>query len=156
MKSKDYRIISHLRKNARVPLTKLSRETSIPVSTIFDRIKANEENIIVRHTTLIDFSTLGFHTRAHILVKVSREFRAEAGNYLQKHPNINSVFRINNGFDYMFEAVFRSIVELEGFIEKLDQKFKIEEKETYYIVEDIKKEEFMAEPDLLSLVTDVK
>jgi len=56
----------------------------------------------------------------------------------------------------MFEAVFRSIVELEGFIEKLDQKFKIEEKETYYIVEDIKKEEFMAEPDLLSLVTDVK
>jgi len=84
MKSKDYRIISHLRKNARVPLTKLSRETSIPVSTIFDRIKANEENIIVRHTTLIDFSTLGFHTRAHILVKVSREFRAEAGNYLQK------------------------------------------------------------------------
>ncbi|MEK6917297.1 MAG: Lrp/AsnC family transcriptional regulator [Nanoarchaeota archaeon] len=152
MKTKDYQIISHLRKDARMPLTNMSRQTNIPVSTIFDRIKANEDNIIIRHTTLINFNKLGYNTRAHVLVKLDRDFKTNAGDFLSKHPNVNSVFRINNGFDYMFEAVFTNIKDLESFIDTIDQKFKIENKETYYIVEDIKKEAFMSEPDLVNLM----
>ena len=52
----------------------------------------------------------------------------------------------------MFEAVFVNIKDLEAFLESLDKKFKIENKEVYYIVEDIKKEAFLSDSLLLDVV----
>ena len=40
MNTKDMKMIAHLRQDARMPLTKMSRRTGIPVSTIFDRLKS--------------------------------------------------------------------------------------------------------------------
>ncbi len=127
-------------------LTTMSRKTNIPVSTIFDRLKANEDDLIIKHTTLINFEKLGFHTRANILIKVDRDNRLNLKDYLTKHKNVNSVFRINNNFDYMFEAIFKNIKELEDFLENIDVKFNIQNKEVFYIIEDIKKESFLSEP----------
>lgn len=124
----------------------MSRKTNIPVSTIFDRLKANEDDLIIKHTTLINFEKLGFHTRANILIKVDRDNRLNLKDYLTKHKNVNSVFRINNNFDYMFEAIFKNIKELEDFLENIDVKFNIQNKEVFYIIEDIKKESFLSEP----------
>ena len=42
MKKKDQILLSYLRKDARMPLTKMSKKTNIPVSTLFDRLKVNE------------------------------------------------------------------------------------------------------------------
>ena len=151
MNQKDLQIIAHLRTDARMSLTKMSRNTHIPVSTIFDRLKFYEDNLFLKHTTLIRFDKLGFNTRANVMIKVDRELKKEAQEYLSKHTNVNSVSRINNGFDFIFEAVFVNIRELEEFLELLDQKFKIENKEVYYIVEDIKKEGFMSDPILVNL-----
>ncbi|MBR9691938.1 winged helix-turn-helix transcriptional regulator, partial [Candidatus Woesearchaeota archaeon] len=72
MNKKDLKIIAYLRQNARMPLTKMSRKTQIPVSTIFDRLKMNENSLIVKHTSLLDFSKLGYNTRANITLKVDR------------------------------------------------------------------------------------
>ena len=66
MKTKDMQILCHLRQDARMPLTKMSKKTHIPVSTIFDKIKTYENNLIVRHTTLIDFGQLGYNTRGEV------------------------------------------------------------------------------------------
>ena len=146
LKTKDLKIIAHLREDSRMSLTTMSRKTNIPVSTIFDRLKANEDDLIIKHTTLINFEKLGFHTRANILIKVDRENRLNLKDYLTKHKNVNSVFRINNNFDYMFEAIFKNIKELEDFLENIDVKFNIQNKEVFYIIEDIKKESFLSEP----------
>lgn len=86
------------------------------------------------------------------MIKVDRDARDAVKEYLSKHQNINSVFKINNGFDYMFEAIFVNIKDMEDFMEALDQRFKIENKEVYYIVDDIKKEAFMADPALIGMV----
>ncbi len=152
MNQKDLKIIAHLRQNARIPLTKMSKKTQIPVSTIFDKIKQYEDNLIHRHTTLIKFSELGFNTRANVMIKVDRNARESVKEFLSKHHNINTVSRINNGFDYMFEAIFVNIKDIEDFMELLDQKFKLENKEVYYIVDDIKKEGFMSDPTIIDMV----
>ena len=86
------------------------------------------------------------------MIKVNRDTREAIKDYLSKHQNINSLFRVNNGFDFMFEGIFVNMKDAEDFLEKLDQKFKIENKEVYYIIDDIKKEGFMADPDLIDLV----
>jgi len=149
---KDLLILSNLRKNARMSLTNMSKATSIPISTIFDKLKVHENNIIKKHTALIDFEKLGFSTRANICIKIDKEKRNEAKEYLIKHQNINSVFKINNGFDFLIEAVFKHIKDLEFFLDTLEERFNVVETQIYYLIEDIKREDFMADPRILELV----
>jgi len=152
MKEKDLLLLCSLRANARETLTKISRNTRIPVSTIFDRLKHHEQTIIKKHTAIIDFSQLGFTTKVTTTLKVHKSDKDSIREYLVKHPNINSVYKINNGYDYQFEAVFRNIRELEEFLELIDEKFKIKTKQVYYIIEDIKREAFLTDPNTAQLV----
>ncbi|MBU0535766.1 MAG: hypothetical protein KKE20_02285, partial [Nanoarchaeota archaeon] len=118
------------------------------VSTIFDKIKKYEGNLIMKHTALLDFSKLGYDVKVHIVVKVPREQRDELKNYLMGHSNINSVFRINNGYDFMIEAYFKNIKEVHDFTESLE-KFKVKSPSEYFVLEEIKREAFMADPLLV-------
>jgi len=149
MNQKDLKIITYLRQDARMSLTKLSKKTRIPVSTLFDRLKANEEKLIVRHTTLLNFQKLGFDTRAHIVIKVNSNDRDNVREFLLRHQSINSVYRINNGFDFMIEGVFKSFQDAQLFMDKLEEKFLIEEKKTHFIIKDLKKESFMSDPEMI-------
>ena len=149
---KDLLILSELRSNSRETLTKISKNTGIPISTIFDKIKYYQGNLITKHTTLIDFSKLGFNARANIMVKVDREKREEAKKFLLSHQNINSAYKVSNGFDFLIEGIFKNVKEVEDFIDFLGGKFKLEQTQVYYIIEDIKKESFMNNNELLNLV----
>lgn len=152
MKNKDLLLLANLRANARETLTRISRNTRIPISTIFDRLRQHEQNIIKKHTALIDFSKLGFSTRVTLTLKVGKEQRTELKEFLTKHYNVNSVYKINNGFDFLIEGIFRNIKDLEEFIENMDERFKIKSKQIYYIVEDIKREGFLSDPQLVDIV----
>ena len=93
---KDIQILSHLRRDSREMLTKLSRKTGIPVSTIFDRLKYHKNGLIKKNTTLMDFSLLGFNSRAKVILKVDKTDRISIKNLLTVHRNINAAYRINN------------------------------------------------------------
>ena len=144
VKNKDIEIISRLRNNARESLTKMSRKTGVPVSTLFDKLKCFENGLIVKHTCLIDFNKIGYNTQAKIILKVAKENKKDCGEYLNKCPNINSLFKINSGYDYLVEAVFTNIKEIEEFIEALEERFEIIEKQTFYIIEEMKRENFLS------------
>lgn len=144
---KDMVILSYLRKDARETLTRMSRKTSIPVSTIYDRLKTQEQEIIKGYTALLDFSKLGYNARCKIIIRVAREKRDELERFLLVHRNVNSLYKINNGFDFLIEGVFRNIRESEDFLEMLDTKFGVKTKQVYYIIDDIKREAFMADPE---------
>ncbi|MBW3021228.1 Lrp/AsnC family transcriptional regulator [Candidatus Woesearchaeota archaeon] len=150
MNKKDLKIISHLRSDARMSLTNLSRKTSIPVTTIFDRIKVQQKDkVIKKFTSLLNFNELGYNTRANIALRVDREDKEELKEHLIKHENVNSVSRINNGYDFMVEGIFKQMVDLEDFLDKLEQRFKILDKKSFFIIEDLKKEDFMNDQSLM-------
>jgi len=149
MNKKDIAILSHLRKDARETLTKMSRMTTIPVSTIYDRMKAQENETIKGYTALLDFSRLGFNARCKIIIKVNRDKRDDVEKYLLSHQSINTLYKINNGFDFMMECIFRDMKGSEEFLENLDMKFGVKTKQVYYIIDDIKREAFMADPVLV-------
>lgn len=153
MKQIDLLLLSSLRANARETLTNISRKTNIPVSTIFDKLKAHENGTIKKHTSIVDFSLLGFGTRANIALKVNKEEKDELKKFLMKNASVNSFYRINNGYDYLIEAVFRNILEMEEFCEKIDENFRIKAKQVFYIIEDLKREEFLADPDNISVTS---
>ena len=154
LKEKERLLLSHFRRNARESLTSISRETRMPVSTIFDKLKHYERQFIRKHTTLVDFSKLGYLTRADVLLKVAVEHREPLKAYLLKHESVNSLFKINNGYDFLAEMVFRHLKDLEDFLEQLEQRYKVMEKAVFYVIEEICREEFMAKPDMLRLEAD--
>lgn len=143
LSQKDLLLLTNLRQNARETLTKLSRKTSIPVSTIYDKLKLYNGDIIKKHTSIIDFAKLGYNARVNIMLRVDKEERDEIRTYLANRDCINSVFKINNGYDFLIEGVFKDIREVEDFIETIEDKFKIKSKQVYYIVDEIKREGFM-------------
>jgi len=132
-------------------LTAISKETGMPISTIFDRLRKYEtEGIVKRHTALLDFGKLGYEVKVHIALKVPRECRDNLKAYLLNEPMINSVYRINNGYDFMIEAFFKNVNDVHEFVEGLER-FKVKNPEEYYVLEEIKKEAFMADPQIVRI-----
>jgi len=141
---RDMLLMTFFRKNARENLTNISKSTQIPISTIFDKLHGFEKEIIQKHTALINFKKLGFDIRINILFKVSKESREDFKKFLMGNEHINSVFRVNNGYDYMIEAIFKDMSDLQNFTELLDR-FKIEAKQELFVLEDLKRESFLSE-----------
>ncbi len=147
---KELLLLSHFRKNARETLTNVSKSTKVPISTIFDKIKKWEQSLIKKHTALLDFEALGYRVRTNIMLKVEKKSRDQLEGYLKRDQRVNSAYRVNNGFDFILEAVFRDVRELQDFIEQLEEKFKITQREVFYIIDDLKREAFLASPARLS------
>lgn len=151
IKDKDLVILSSLRKNGREKLTTISKKTNIPVSTIFDKLKTHQDQCIKKHTTLLDFAALGYHSRANILIKASRDEKEALKEFLMKSSFINSLFKVNNGFDYMVEGIFRDIRALELFMDTLETKFKVLNKQVFFVIDEMRREDFLSDPEALDL-----
>jgi len=149
MDKEDTKIVAYLRENARIKLTQLARKTGMPVSTLFDRVHDLPGLGIVRLSALLDFSAIGFSTRATILMKAGKDRRDALREHLLKAQCVNTLARINNGYDFMAECVFRDLRELEEFCEKLEQAYGAKQREVHFVIEELKRESFLADPALL-------
>ncbi|MEK6818709.1 MAG: hypothetical protein AABY10_02125, partial [Nanoarchaeota archaeon] len=85
-----------------------------------------------------------------VVVKTMFEKREDMLNYLLRHPNVNNVYRINNGFDFQYEAIFRNLKEQEDFMEDFENLFPIKKKEVYCVVDDVKREGFLEDEPILA------
>ncbi len=151
MNPKDLQIISHLRRDARVSLTKLSKSTQIPVSTIYDRIKSNEQQYIKKHTALIRFDKLGYNVRANFSIRVDPKEKEDLKEHLMRHRSVNSLYRVSGEHDFMVECIFKEMRDSEDFIQSLVERFTIRDYKSFFIVEDVKRESFLADPELADL-----
>ncbi|MBT3304075.1 Lrp/AsnC family transcriptional regulator [Candidatus Woesearchaeota archaeon] len=146
---KELVLLSKLRNNSRQRLTTLSKETRIPVSTIFEMLKRT--NKIVKNTCLLNFTELGYSIRATITLKVDAQQKNQVSEFLLKIPNLNSLYKINNGYDFMLEVVHKEMRDLELFLELLDSKFIIKEKNVYYVIDELLRESFLVEESNIDL-----
>lgn len=154
MEKRDMVLLAHLRKNGRAKLAHISKQTDIPVSTLFERIRNPLGSYVTKYTCILNNSELGFNSRATIILKVDKEQKHEIGQFLEKHQNVNSLFKINNGYDFLLDAIFRQMGDMEEFIEQLERKFRIKHKEVYFIIGEVKQESFLADPQTAALLFD--
>ncbi len=131
---KEMKILANLRQDARQSLVSISKKTDIPVSTVYEKIKQQESLTIKKYTSLLDFPSLGFNIRAKILVK------GDVKDYLMEHENVNSVFQLNDGFDFAADCIFKHMSEFKSFIEGLDGV----KKEVFFVTDELKREEFLS------------
>ena len=112
LERRDLAIITRLRENARQRLTNISRRTHIPVTTIYDNLKRYEKWFIKKHTCLIDFEKLGFNARAKVALKTNGS-KTDLLDYLQNHPNVNSLYRTSSEFDVLAEIIFQELRDVD-------------------------------------------
>ena len=135
-------ILKNLRADARKSFTHISKDTRIPVTTVFDNYRRlARSRVITKHTSLIDFRKLGFFFRSFVFIKVRD--KDELLSFLKDHKNVNSVFGMNS-YDYMIDAVFPSIKEFYLFIDDL-RDFNIINLELHDVIEHVKQEGFFCE-----------
>ena len=145
-------LLTELRKDARKSLTNISSSIDMPISTVHDRMKLNQEGVITKFTCMLDFSKLGFSCRAQVILKVNKADKDAVREHLLRTANINSLYRINNGYDFLLEGVFRDLKGVDDFLERLEERFRIREKKIYYIMEDLARETFLTDPHHIEIV----
>jgi DNA-binding Lrp family transcriptional regulator len=133
-------ILTQLRKNARMSLRDISKNTNVPVSTVFDKLRKLQEEIILKHTTLYDFAKLGCPLRVDYVIRVGEKKRDEVKQLLLHSASVNSIFRTNNGNDFYVEAIFRDLKGITDFDEELNRVGA--KAQMFHIIEELKREEF--------------
>ncbi|MBW2987391.1 Lrp/AsnC family transcriptional regulator [Candidatus Woesearchaeota archaeon] len=144
LSQKDFQLIASLRKNNRQKLTKLSRELRMPVKKIQEKLQKYNDKIISKHTILLNFDKLGFMTRTNIIIAVKSEDKNKIQDFLVKHPEVNNLYQVNNGYDFLIELITRNDEQLDIFMQNLETEFDIKRKDFQYILKDIKREMFIA------------
>jgi DNA-binding Lrp family transcriptional regulator len=135
---KEKLVLSHFRQNSRKNVTDISRETSLPITTIHDILRRlTEKNIIKRFVPILNYSSLGFRFRVFLTINVEK--KEGFVNYLSKNIHLNSLSRIGNGYYYFIDAVFQEIEHYIVFKESLEQ-FNILKLKEFYVIKEIKKE----------------
>jgi DNA-binding Lrp family transcriptional regulator len=138
--NKELLILNHLRIDSRKSLAEISRNTEIPISTIFDKLLKLEKNVIKRYVSLLDFQKLGYSVKVHFMFKIGEDID-KFKKFLIDHKKINSISKLSGGFDFLVEGIFKDMKELTEFSEDLDE-FNILDKKEHHLVDEIKVEGF--------------
>ena len=115
---KDLDIISHLRSNSRNKINHIADKIGMPQSTLYSRLDSLERKGIVKHSTLINFKSLGLIS-SFILLKVPLEKRKEFEDFIADHSNLNSLYKTNLTHDFLLEAVFNDLNDQRIFFDQL-------------------------------------
>jgi len=136
-------ILNELRKNARVSLLEVAKKTNIPLSTVYDKVNNYERDIIRKHTSIVDFSSIGYNARKLVVLKVCKESRQEVQNFLANHPNVNSLYRINSGYDYLIDIIAGNSGKIKDILDELSSQKGVLDMSGYDIVDELKREAFV-------------
>ena len=143
MRASDLKIISALRTNSRETLTKISADTGISISLVFDRLKSMEqEGLIKRNSCSVDWKRLGLR-RVLLLIKTPERLGDKAQARLARSHHINNLWRLDAKCGLAAEAMFVSLRQQEVFIKTIRKEFEDLEVSTREIVENPKWEGFL-------------
>ena len=149
--NKELVVLASLRQNARKKLADISRETGVPLSTVFDKKKSLERKRVIKgYHSILDYAKLGYGIRTMFSFVVSVRKTKQMLNFLNSQPNTNSIFQLGCDSDkpdaagckrFLAEAFFRNIGEVYEFVELLKSAGAKEIKE-HHVLGEARREEF--------------
>jgi DNA-binding Lrp family transcriptional regulator len=144
LKEKEVEFIKSLRGNSRQTLTQISKDLNVPISTLYDRLKEQEKSTIIKHTTLYDFSKLGYGVKTQIYLRTDTLNKDRLKNFLLNHQNVNNLATLSDEFDFFIEVLFEDITQVRDFIDFVETNYNLLDHKVMFIAKEIRKEGFMA------------
>ncbi len=112
MDKKDKKILEQLKQNSRATIRGIAKRTGIRPSTVHNRMKKLEENVIQRYTVKTDNSAVGEDFIVFMLVKTE----GTLPNSVFKDRHIKDVFGITGSHDLLMKLKFADIQGFNRFI----------------------------------------
>jgi DNA-binding Lrp family transcriptional regulator len=137
MSKKELEILSCLRKDAKMTLTELSQITKTPPNLISGIIKNLEKKYIKKHTSIMNFSKIGYNLVVMYFIKHTS---SKLLSFLSDHKSVNSLSILENNY-LRVETIFKNLKERQKFVEDIGC-FGADAKE-YFIIEEVKREDFI-------------
>ena len=138
----DKNIIEMINEDARIPYRQISRELSISVGTVHNRVdKLLKTGVIKKFAPIIDHKKLGYGLTSIIGVKVKNgQFQdwAEKESF-DKH--VLSVYDITGEYDAFLIAKFKNTDELSKFVKELLKEPNVERTYTQTVLNVVKEEQ---------------
>jgi len=142
--SSDLKILSALRTNGRETLTKISADTGLQISLVFDRLKSmEEEGLIKSYSRSVDWKRIGLKRQVLLLIRIHKHLRQKAQAWLTRSHHINNLWRLDGKCGFAAEAMFVSLRQQEVFIKAFRKEFEDVEISTHEVVENPKWEGFL-------------
>ena len=118
--TKDYEILRIINKVLTVSYRSLSKQLSIPESTIRYRIlKLRRIGVLKGFVALIDEEKLGYHTTALVNIRIKGPYRKDIVNNLVKERNIYYLYTISGNYDLVALVKCENIEKLRSIIERI-------------------------------------
>ncbi|MEW9702533.1 Lrp/AsnC family transcriptional regulator [Paenibacillus sp. SI8] len=112
----DYKILSALHNNARIPISGLSRMIAMSQPAITERVrKLEEQGVITGYRAELSPSKLGKHTTAFILFKSNTCADFEA--FSESSPEIVDLYRISGEYNYLMKVSTETSESLTSFLD---------------------------------------
>ena len=126
MDSTDLKIVSMLKKNARVSASAIAKEVGLAVSSVTERIRRLEtQGVILQYTAVIDNSKIEGGITAMIGIKIEHtRYIDPLTDVLAADPHVVSLYVLTGDLDFLasvyavsteeFRQVHRRITNMEG------------------------------------------
>ncbi len=114
----DAKIISILMKNSRTSNVDIAEKVGISEGTVRHRIdQLWAKNLIRGFITLINCDDAESCIKAFIRLKVDEARLKDITDDLKGYKRVVSLYRVNDEFNLLCEGMFRSVIELQEFID---------------------------------------
>ena len=120
----DYRILTLLTENARMPLIEIAQKIKLTPKAILYRLKNLEKKkIILGYYALVDTNKMGlvFYKVDFYLNDLSRI--REMNEYAKQHPNVVYRMRTIGGPDFELEVIVKDVIHLKSIINEIRNAF---------------------------------
>ena len=148
MDNKDLRIIECLREHGRWSIQKIAKQTRIPITTVYHRMKRLEkERVIQRYSVQLDYIKMGLPLAAYVLMTVDykglKQINLTQYDLIKKlleEKEVESCSMVTGGTDIILKMRVANVDELNEFITvKLRNVDGIEKTQTMIILNEVEK-----------------
>lgn len=123
---KDRKIIDVLKENSKLSTQQIAKKTSIPITTVHNRIKKLEkEGIIKKYTIVLDNKKIGKPITAYVLVivdyntlKKKNISQHQLSAHIKQNPDVEEAAMVTGGTDIILKIRVSDIDSLDDFVTK--------------------------------------
>lgn len=144
-------LLSGLRRDGEKSVSQIAKEKKISKSTIFNILRTLEDNKVFKQKALLDFEKVGYTIKNFYVIKTNMRCRTKLRFYLKNKLNVNSLYDLGLGADFLFEIVFKNFKEVREFERDIEEKFEIFEKKMFNVIEDVKIKSFLSRKEDFNL-----
>ena len=147
LSKKDWLILEKLSEDSRKSIKDLARETRLPRTTVFDRIKKMKTRGVIKAFTLQpDFEKIGLETTAFLLVKFTPVKKVEqraVAKEIAKLKGVYEVHLVTGEWDMIVKARAKGLKELgELVLDKIRQIEGVSQTVTSAVLQTVKEKTF--------------